>query len=39
VADYGTEKQKRHYLPRLADGREIPCFALTSPEAGHSVPG
>jgi hypothetical protein len=24
---YGTEEQKQHYLPRLADGREVPCFA------------
>src|SRR3970040_970009 len=31
---YGTEEQKNHYLPRLARGLEIPCFALTSPEAG-----
>ncbi|HFE36878.1 MAG TPA: acyl-CoA dehydrogenase, partial [Gammaproteobacteria bacterium] len=34
---YGTEKQKDHYLPRLANGREIPCFALTSPEAGSDA--
>ena len=34
---YGTEEQKRHYLPRLADGREIPCFALTSAEAGSDA--
>src|SRR6218665_2647828 len=26
---YGTQEQKDHYLPRLADGREVPCFALT----------
>ncbi len=31
---YGTDDQKNHYLPRLASGEEIPCFALTSPEAG-----
>src|SRR5258708_24499786 len=31
---YGTDAQKNHYLPRLAKGLEIPCFALTSPEAG-----
>src|SRR5690606_19909149 len=31
---YGTEEQKRYYLPRLAAGEEIPCFALTSPHAG-----
>ena len=34
---YGTEAQKEHYLPRLADGREIPCFALTEPEAGSDA--
>jgi acyl-CoA dehydrogenase len=34
---FGTEAQKRHYLPRLADGREIPCFALTSEEAGSDA--
>lgn len=34
---YGTEQQKNHYLPRLARGQEIPCFALTSPEAGSDA--
>jgi len=34
---YGTEEQKDHYLPRLARGQEIPCFALTSPEAGSDA--
>ncbi len=34
---YGTEAQKNHFLPRLADGREIPCFALTGPEAGSDA--
>lgn len=34
---YGTEEQKDHYLPRLAIGKEIPCFALTSPEAGSDA--
>ena len=34
---YGTEEQKRHYLPRLATGVEIPCFALTGPEAGSDA--
>jgi len=34
---YGTETQKDHYLPRLADGREIPCFALTGPNAGSDA--
>jgi hypothetical protein len=31
---YGSEEQKQYYLPRLADGREVPCFALTGPFAG-----
>ena len=34
---YGTDEQKNHYLPRLADGREIPCFALTGPTAGSDA--
>ncbi|MCK0768273.1 acyl-CoA dehydrogenase [Chromohalobacter canadensis] len=34
---YGTEEQKDHYLPRLADGREIPCFGLTGPRAGSDA--
>ncbi|MGB5307212.1 MAG: acyl-CoA dehydrogenase [Gammaproteobacteria bacterium] len=34
---YGTEAQKNHYLPRLAKGVEIPCFALTGPEAGSDA--
>ena len=34
---YGTEKQKEYYLPRLAKGLEVPCFALTSPEAGSDA--
>jgi acyl-CoA dehydrogenase len=34
---YGTEEQKRYYLPRLADGREVPCFALTGPFAGSDA--
>jgi acyl-CoA dehydrogenase len=34
---YGTEEQKKYYLPRLADGREIPCFALTGPTAGSDA--
>ena len=34
---YGTEEQKNHYLPRLAKGLEIPCFALTSPHAGSDA--
>lgn len=34
---YGTTAQKDHYLPRLARGEEIPCFALTSPWAGSDA--
>jgi acyl-CoA dehydrogenase len=34
---YGTEEQKRDYLPRLASGEEVPCFALTGPEAGSDA--
>ncbi len=34
---YGTEEQRNHYLPRLARGEEIPCFALTGPEAGSDA--
>lgn len=34
---FGTEEQRDHWLPRLADGREIPCFGLTSAEAGSDA--
>lgn len=34
---YGTSEQKDYYLPRLAKGEEIPCFALTGPEAGSDA--
>ena len=34
---YGTEAQRDYYLPRLAAGQEIPCFALTAPEAGSDA--
>lgn len=37
ILRYGTEQQKNYYLPRLAKGEEIPCFALTSPEAGSDA--
>jgi len=37
ILHYGTDEQKNHYLPRLADGREIPCFALTGPTAGSDA--
>ncbi len=34
---YGTDKQKSYYLPRLAKGEDIPCFALTEPGAGSDA--
>lgn len=34
---YGTDEQKDQYLQRLAKGLEVPCFALTSPEAGSDA--
>ena len=34
---YGTEDQKNYYLPRLAKGVEVPCFALTGPLAGSDA--
>jgi acyl-CoA dehydrogenase len=34
---YGTDEQKQRYLPGLAAGTEIPCFALTSPHAGSDA--
>jgi len=34
---YGTDEQKKRYLPGLARGTEIPCFALTSPQAGSDA--
>jgi acyl-CoA dehydrogenase len=34
---YGTDEQKNLYLPRLAKGLEMPCFALTGPEAGSDA--
>lgn len=37
LLQYGTNEQKAHYLPRLAKGEEIPCFALTGPEAGSDA--
>jgi len=37
LAHYGTDAQKRHFLPRLAKGLEIPCFALTNPVAGSDA--
>src|SRR3954454_19137361 len=34
---FGTKEQQKRWRPRLADGREIPCFGLTSPEAGSDA--
>lgn len=34
---YGTQDQKDYYLPRLAAGQEVPCFALTGPNAGSDA--
>jgi len=37
LQEYGTKTQQDYYLPRLVKGEEIPCFALTSPEAGSDA--
>ncbi|VAW90768.1 Acyl-coenzyme A dehydrogenase FadE [hydrothermal vent metagenome] len=37
ILEYGTEEQKNYYLPRLAKGVDVPCFALTSPDAGSDA--
>ncbi len=37
LVHYGTQEQKKHYLPRLARGEEIPCFGLTGPTAGSDA--
>lgn len=37
LVHYGTQEQKDHYLPKLATGEEIPCFALTEPNAGSDA--
>ncbi|HLD67331.1 MAG TPA: acyl-CoA dehydrogenase [Pseudomonas sp.] len=34
---YGTDAQRQHYLPRLATGADVPCFALTGPLAGSDA--
>ena len=34
---YGTDEQKQRWLPGLASGKEIPCFALTSPRVGSDA--
>ena len=37
LTHYGTQEQKDHYLPRLARGEDMPCFALTEPNAGSDA--
>ena len=37
IEKYGTDAQKSHYLPRLARGEEVPCFALTGPTSGSDA--
>ncbi|MDO4433261.1 MAG: acyl-CoA dehydrogenase [Alysiella sp.] len=37
IQHYGTDEQKNYYLPRLAKGIDVPCFALTSPWAGSDA--
>jgi acyl-CoA dehydrogenase len=37
LLQFGTPEQKKYYLPRLADGRDMPCFGLTSIEAGSDA--
>src|SRR5438128_17488 len=39
IFDYGTEEQKRKYLPRLASGKSLGCFGLTEPNAGSDAGG
>lgn len=37
LVHYGTDEQKKKYLSKLASGEDIPCFALTGPEAGSDA--
>ncbi len=37
IRDWGSEEQKRRYLPRLASGEWIGCYALTEPNAGSDA--
>ncbi|MDX8380653.1 MAG: acyl-CoA dehydrogenase [Ghiorsea sp.] len=37
LLNYGTKEQKDYYLPRLAKGEEVPCFALTGPDSGSDA--
>lgn len=37
LLEYGTQQQRDYYLPRLAQGEEVPCFALTGPQSGSDA--
>lgn len=37
IEKYGTDEQKHYYLPRLAQGLEVPCFSLTGPTSGSDA--
>lgn len=37
LVHYGTDEQKKRYLPKLANGEEVPCFGLTEPNAGSDA--
>jgi len=39
IQHYGTEEQKNYYLPKLSDGKFIPCFGLTGPNNGSDAVG
>jgi acyl-CoA dehydrogenase len=39
LENYGTETQRQKYLPRLASGKDIPCFGLTGPNNGSDAAG
>ena len=39
VYEFGTEEQKRHWLPQMASGRVVGCFALTEPDYGSNPAG
>src|SRR5260221_14595297 len=37
ILKFGTDEQKRHFLPDMAQGRSIGCFCLTEPQAGSEA--
>jgi glutaryl-CoA dehydrogenase len=39
IFSFGSEEQKKHWLPRLASGKEIGCFGLTEPDYGSNPAG